>query len=173
LRLYKYLLLALGASLMFGTTSVYAGKKKVEILNYWFVGATDEHTLFHFIDASTVTYDGPTRSAWITAVAAGKGIQKYGMRRSMILTIFNCERNSLFQSRVTTYDQSGVNLLDHSYDNNDFRQIAPGSVEATEVNFVCANPENWASGKNWAKIDVPPELMSDRDNQAFQLHQTP
>lgn len=91
----------------------------------------------------------------------------------MTLTIFNCERNSLFKSRVVTYDQSGVNLLDHSYDNNDFQQIAPGSVEATEIGFVCANPENWASGKNWGKIDVAPEIMSDKDNQAFQVHQTP
>jgi hypothetical protein len=169
-------MMALISGLMFGVAPVYAGKHAEKFAgnsNYWLVGETEDHTLFHFIDASTITYDGSTRSAWLSAIAAGKGIAKYGWRRKMSLTIFNCERSSLFESRIVTYDQRGVSLLDHSYDNNDFRQIIPGGVDATEIGFVCANPDNWTSGKNWTKINVTPEIMSDDDNKTFQNRQTP
>jgi hypothetical protein len=141
--------------------------------DYWFVGKNTDRTLFYFIDASTIEDDGAIRSAWITAIAAGKGIVQYGMRRKMTLTIFDCRHDSLFESRIATYDQFAKPIMDHSYELSQFDKITPESIESTESKFVCQNPESWAAGKNWSKIIVTPEGMADNDNRAFESHRAP
>ncbi len=141
--------------------------------DYWFVGRNQDRTLFSFVDASTIVDDGAIRSAWITQIAAGKGIVQSGMRRKMTLTIFDCRHNTLFESRIVTYDQFAKPLMDHSYAVSRFDKIAPGSVESTERGFVCDDPAHWAAGKSWSRIIVTPEGMADNDNRAFENHPAP
>ena len=161
-------LLALGAILVGGAAPDDQAKP-----DYWVVGKTADNTLFYFIDASTIIDDGAIRSAWITAIAAGKGIVQFGWRRKMALTIFDCRHDSLFESRIVTYDQFAKPKMDHSYDLSAFDKISPESVESTERKFVCANPEDWPAGKAWSRIIVTPEGMADNDNRAFENHRAP
>jgi hypothetical protein len=138
--------------------------------DYWSVGKNDDRTLFYFVDASTIADDGSIRSAWITAIAAGKGILQYGMRRKMMLTIFDCRHNSLFESRIVTYDQFAKPMMDHSYQLSRFDKITPGSIESSESSFVCANPESWRQGGSWSRIIVTPEGLADNDNRVYENH---
>jgi hypothetical protein len=158
-------LLALGAVFLVGAAPDDDVKP-----NYWLVGKTDDRTLFYFVDASTIADDGSIRSAWITAVASGTGVEKHGVRRKMTLTIFDCPRRSRFESRIATYDQYGKNLMDHSYQLSRFDKIAPESMDASVSGFVCSNPESWPAGPGWTRITVTPEAMADKENKAFQSH---
>jgi hypothetical protein len=166
--LRRLAILAIGAIFIGG-----AAPDDVTKPDYWSVGKNQDRTLFYFIDASTIQDDGAIRSVWITTIAAGSGIVKYGMRRKMALTIFDCRHSSLFESRIVTYDQFAKPLMDHSYELSTFDKIAPGSIEFTESQFACTNPEAWAAGKAWSRIVVTPEGMADNDNRAFANHHAP
>jgi hypothetical protein len=139
--------------------------------DYWLVRVSEDHTLFDFIDASTITYDGPFRSVWLTEIVAGKGVGKHDLRRKMIFTMFDCGRKYSREIRVVTYDRQGETLADRARDTVSFKPIIPESIDSIESQFVCANSDSWASRTGWTEIDGAPEKKADDDRKSFQVHQ--
>jgi hypothetical protein len=161
LRLDRRLIGAVTAGLILHATS--AGAQEAD---YWLVQVSKDHTLFEFIDASTITHDGPFRSVWVTEIAAGKENAKRETRRKMTFALFDCGRKLSRESRIVTYDKGGDVLTDRPRE-GDFRTIDPESLEAVELEFACGNSDRWTAKKAWTEIDTTPEKKADSDNKAF------
>jgi hypothetical protein len=161
------------AAAMTSVTLLGAPAQADDAADYWMVQVSADHKVFDFIDASTITYDGPFRSVWITEIVAGKDIAKHQLRRKMTFALFDCARKSTRESRIVTYDKQGDVLTDRSRDRGEYQAIDPHGFASVELEFVCGNSDLWTSRKGWTEIDTTPEKKADNDLKAFQTNKTP
>ena len=129
----------------------------------WLVQSTLDDEDFIFVDANSFkdreepsllpTVDEQTyKTAWVTVVHEGSSAAKSGYSWGKTLDFVDCAGDRIATKTLTAYKRGGSVLSTESVDMLTWSDVIPGSIGASEREFMCADASSRTPNSSWHDI---------------------
>jgi hypothetical protein len=121
--------------------------------DYWLVDRFPNDQLVVYVDVSTIeTASDGTRVAWITWVTEGPGLEKLKWKEELFKEAFDCSRKMTKDIDQNNYAENGDVLYTHSDPYATFADVAPNTIDAGTMDFVCADADVWSKDDRYGHL---------------------